>query len=264
MAKNGNPIDIAIKNWFESERDFKEGVDLLEETAPTMRAMIKHIRRKDTPENRVHLTYQLFKLSGLTDESICNAKAKAKKITEVPVFDIKKDLGHDDINEFNFGPTDVDDKIFFDKIVSYQKDCYNSRAVTHKEMIDLGDMNTEDIISKRKALLHTIDNFTKIVDYLHLQKLEWKETGVKPEETILVWKPTEIITELEKVKVDVEVFSDLDLSGELAKVRSRLSKYPAKIAQYSGEKLVDVQQKQAADEILKAELISKIEIQRSK
>ena len=60
------------------------------------------------------------------------------------------------------------------------------------------------------------------------------------------------------------MFSDLDLSGELAKVRSRLSKYPAKIAKYSGDKLADVQQKQAADEILKTELISKIEAVRSK
>ena len=280
MAKNGNPINTEIKNWLEGERDFKKGIDLLEDNAPNMRTLIKHIRHKETPENVEHLAYQLFKLSGMTDESICyrpitetislpdstalQIPKVEKEIKETPAFEIGGNLAHDDINEFDFGPTNPDETAFYDDIIKYQKDCYNARAVTHKELVELGDLNTEDIISKRVALLHTIDNFTKIVDYIHLKKLEWKETGVKPDESILVWQPTEVIPEPEKPKVDVEVFSDLDLSGELAKVRSRLSKYPVKIAKYSGDKLADVQQKQAADEILKTELISKIEIQRSK
>ena len=72
----------------------------------------------------------------------------------------------------------IPDKLYFDEITTYQKSCYNSRAVLHKEMVDLGDVNTQDIISKRKAFLQDIDKFTKVVDYLHVQKLQWKETGV--------------------------------------------------------------------------------------
>ena len=198
MAKNGNLINTEIKNWLYGERDFKKGIELLEDNAPNMRTLIKHIRHKETPENVGHLTYQLFKLSGLTDESICyipvikepsllgstelQIPKVEKEIKEIPAFEIGGNLAHDDINEFDFGPTNPDETVFYDDIIKYQKDCYNARAVTHKELVDLGDLNTEDIISKRVALLHTIDNFTKIVDYIHIKKLEWKETGVKPDE----------------------------------------------------------------------------------
>lgn len=117
-----------------------------------------------------------------------------KKETPIkPEFDIKEYLGHDDINEFDLGPTNPEEAALYDKIVKFQKDCYNARAVTHKDMVALGDVNTEDNIAKRVALLHDIDNFTKIVNYLHQQKLSWKETGIAPDISILDWKPVEEI-----------------------------------------------------------------------
>ena len=99
MAKNGNPINIEIKNWLEGERDFKKGIDLLEDNAPNMRTLIKHIRHKETPENVEHLAYQLFKLSGMTDESICYrpfvkvVNLPDSKVIQIPKVKSKKQKG---------------------------------------------------------------------------------------------------------------------------------------------------------------------------
>ncbi len=257
-------INKEVQNWFDGDRDFNAGVALLEQFSPNMRTMIKHIRNKDTPENRSHLTYQLFKLSGLTDESICtkkieSSKPKVEEIIQVPVYDINKDLNHDDINEFDFGPTDSAEKVFYDQIVEFQKTCYNARAVTHKEMVALGDVNTTEIVAKRKALLQEIDNFTKIVDYLHQQKLSWKETGIKPDDTILEWKPDSIPEAHEEPNLNVDTIPDLDLQTQLSNVRSRLSKYEKKITAASGKKLEALVQKKANDELLKFQLLAKLE-----
>lgn len=167
-------------------------------------------------------------------------------------------VNHNEI-EFTFESGSVE-AILMAKIIERQKEYYNMRAKVHSEMVELGDSNEADIVEKRKAYLEQIENFTAIVDFLHNQKLAWKESGTMPEESILEWVPEPEADEDDDKKNDVNNIADVDLQKELSKVRSRLSKYLSKIEKAQGPKLEELKKKKAVDEALKADLINRINV----
>lgn len=79
MKENLTTAQKEIQKWFAGDRNYKEGLNLLEEAAPNMRTIIKHLQHQKTPENIQHLSYQLFLQSGLKDESICSQTWLRKK-----------------------------------------------------------------------------------------------------------------------------------------------------------------------------------------
>ena len=277
MAKKEKTIIHQINEWFEGDRNYKEGINLLEEAAPNMRAMIKHLKRAETTESIEHLSYQLFKISDHTDENICNSlkkkKADKKQESKKPVDkeiptttsshqEISKSTDHEIISAFI--PDSLEDKDFWSKIILRQKKYYNMRAMSHKNLVLLGDSNAPEIVADRKILLETINDCGLIVDFLHNQKLAWANSGLKPEASILNWVPEEISVLAEIPKMQVDEIPAVDLQSELAKVRSRLSKYPSKLKKFSGKKLDVIIQKKAEDEKLKEDLIKQIDAVRNK
>jgi len=292
MEEKPKTVKQLINEWFDGERNYTEGLNLLERASPNLRSLIKHLRRGENTEKMKHLTYALYKISDYSDPKICDGKiAELKKIakpkkekakgkneskkdikkivvpdnkitskSDLPLGD-KKEAESDIELSFKDGSPEA---ILLAKIIERQKAVYNERALAHKQMTDLEDDNSEETVCKRMELLAKIEHCAKIVDYLHAQKLSWKESGITPDEIILEWIPITEASAEEKKDLIVEDIAEVDLQLELQKVRSRLSKYPAKIEKYTGDKLAEIKAKQAEDLKLKEELTLKLNDLRNK
>lgn len=255
-----------INDWFKGDRNYNLGLSLLKEAGFSQRGLLKTLERGETKDNKLHLTYNLFKYSDYTDKKICfvhkkeNSEAKVIKRFKTPSIDVSSFVNHDEI-ELSF-KDGTQEAILLAKIIKKQKSNYNARAQAHKEMTNLGDSNDDKIVSKRKEFLSLIKNYTSVVDYLHNIKLKWKQTGIMPDKSVLDFEG--IKHEEQNILLDVEKIPEVDLHNELAKVRSRLSKYPHKMKVLSGKKLDALKEKKAADEKLKSELIKQLNAVRSK
>ena len=268
MEEIDKKIIEQINEWFYGKRDYQQGLDLLEKASQNQRSLIKQLKRGNIGDNMQHLTYHLFKISDHVDETVCNPlkvlpteKNKTFKKEVKPVSETENPILESDDP---FIPKSDEDQKFYAQIIAYQKFQYNERMLAHKEMSGLGDNNTEAIVNRRKELLSIIDTITQIVDFIHNQKLAWKETGVKPDGSILQWVPEPEPAAEEKKEVVVDDIPTVDLQLELGKVRSRLSKYAKKMKDLSGKKLDAMKAKQTADLKLKTELSTQINAVRNK
>jgi len=279
MSKIEKSIQAQINEWFHGDRNYKTGLSLLKESGFNQRGLLKTFEKGESKDNKLHLVYQLFKISDHTDPKICNEKKVEKDKTKnkvaatflppanvipskPPVADTTNAI---DDNELSF-TAGSDKAILLAQITEKQKSHYNKRAQAHKEMSELGDINDADTVSKRVEFLNVIAKHTEIVDYLHNVKKQWKETGVIPDEEVLTFEPEqdqESEPDGDK-NVVVDEIPAVDLHNELAKVRSRLSKYSKKMKDLSGKKLKAMQEKQAKDEALKVELTTKLNAVRNK
>ena len=262
MIIDKETIDL-VNDWFFTDRNYQKGLALLEECYNN-KAMLKNLNRGENEERHSHLTYQLFIVSDHTDQRICTTitkkidmETKAVKVikTDDPIIDAT-----DQLNQLIAGK----DKDLLAKIIARQKKYYNLRAIAHKDIVLVGSRNTEEQKFKRKQLIESVDQCTKIVDYLYQVKLDWLNTKVIPDESVLNWIPQDVFIEKEVKQVEVENIPDIELQKELGNVRNRLSKYKAKINLASGKKLADILAKQAADLQLKEELTAKIDAVRNK
>ncbi|MFZ4412678.1 MAG: hypothetical protein ACOYOV_06310 [Bacteroidales bacterium] len=264
MSTENKTSKEMINGWFLGKRDYKTGLILLEVASPNSRALLKHLKRAETIESKQHLAYQLFKISDHIDENICNAEV----VSEIENTDNLSDIPHPDL--LAVGPETIleengisaVEKILLAKLVERQKKYYNLRAVAFKKMKLLGNDNSQAIIEERQDYLAIISDCTAIVDFLYYQKMNWLETSVAPDVSILTWIP-EIESEHTEV-IPVNEIPPIDLNVELSKVRSRLSKYDAKIKNASAKKLDELLLKKESDEKLKADLISQIKSLKSK
>ncbi|MFZ4413888.1 MAG: hypothetical protein ACOYOV_12460 [Bacteroidales bacterium] len=265
MEENAKTVKQLINEWFDGARNYAEGLALLEKANPNLRALVKHLRRGESAEKMKHLTYALFKISDHTDARICDSKITGVKLPAKPkkVTGGKKEVKENPGIELGFDK-ETPEYILLARIIERKKTIYNERALAHKAMTDLGDDNSAEIVSKRIEFLAKIDHCTKIVDYLHAQEIAWKESGVTPDAIILEWIPIAEAPAEEKKDIIVGDIAEVDLQLELQKVRSRLSKYPAKIEKYTGDKLEEIKVKQADDIKLKEELTQKLNAIRTK
>ena len=282
-----------IADWFYSERDYNEGLSLLKTAAPQHKGLYKTLDRGDIYDNKQHLTYQLFKISGLTDNRLLKGVPDLKIVPDtntdpgaeekLPGEETKEKVPGDEdgakepeeetgekLNNENsdlmykfYLELSIEDKLLFDQLTARQKECYNDRAIAHSQMADLGDDNSEETIAHRIAYLGKIDELTQITEYIHNVKINWLKTGVKPTEEVLSWYPV-AEKEEEADKKDVNDIPEIELQNELAKVRTRLSKATKKLKDLTGEKLKEAQKKFDADTELKSELIAKIDAIRNK
>ena len=265
-----NEIKNQINNWFKGDRNYKKGLSLLKEAGFSQRGLLKTLERGETKDNKQHLAFQLFKISDHKDPKICKAQ-KDEKIIIPPADGVVKEnppadgsspfVNHDEIElSFEDGTPEA---ILLAQIVEKQKSHYNKRAQAHKEMTDLGDSNEAEIVANRQEFLAIIEHHTSFVNYLHNVKQQWKESGIMPKESVLIWEPEELIPET-KSDIIVDNIPEVDLQSELAKVRSRLSKYAKNMKELSGNKLQAMKAKQTKDEALKAELTVKLNAIRNK
>ena len=268
MAEIDKSIIDQINEWFYSDRNYNTGLSLLKEVITNHKGLIKTLERGDINDNMQHLTYNLFKISDHKNESICYVKAfkpnpEAKKLFIAKMIKTVNEIlpSKDTEADLNFTEGSKEAKLLA-KIIERQKKYYNDRAKAHKALAHHGDNNDSYSVERRKEYLGYIDELTKQVDYLHNVKQQWKQTGIMPSERVLIWEP-EAAAE-EKQEIIVDNIPEVDLQSELAKVRSRLSKYTKKMKDLSGSKLQAIKVKQTKDEALKAELTSKLNAVRSK
>jgi hypothetical protein len=268
MAEIDKSIIDQVNEWFFTERNYDVGLSLLKEVLTNHKGLIKNLERGNICDNMQHLTYNLFKISDHKNESICYVKTfkpnpVAKKLFKpVAKTDIKIEPIQNSEVDLNF--TDgSEEAILLAQIIRLQKKYYNERARAHNALVHHGDNNDSYSVEKRKEYLSEIETLTKQVDYLHNVKQEWKQTGVMPSERVLLWEPEEQLPE-SKPDIIVDNIPEVDLQSELAKVRSRLSKYAKKVKELSGNKLQAMKAKQTKDEALKAELTVKLNAIRNK
>lgn len=286
MQKIDKELKDQINKWFEGDRNYKIGLSLLKEAGFNQKGLLKTLDKGENKDNKTHLCHQLFKISDHTDPKIKSANSKIDKSKtpkkdnkpkkEVVIKGVKGKTKIDpvpgtkiggflpDINISEVHP-EVDlsfedgtpEAILLAKIIERQKVFYNLRSMSHTEMTKLGDDNTESIIAKRKEYLDIIKHSTLIVDFLHDKKIEWKVSGIMPDVSILEWVP-ELEAEEKKEIKNVDEIPAIDLQSELAKVRSRLSKYTKKMKDLSGKKLDAMKAKQTEDLKLKDDLTKQI------
>jgi hypothetical protein len=265
MSTENKTSKEMINDWFLGKRDYKTGIILLEDTTPNARALLKHLKRNETADNKKHLAYQLFKISDHTDENICvdDFLSPDEKNNDIPM-EIIQNENLATIPELVLEKSGIsdDEKIFLAKLVERQKKYYNLRAVAYKKMKLLGNDNSQAIIEERQDYLAIISDCTAIVDFLYQQKMAWIETSVPPDASVLTWIP-EVESEHTEA-IPVNEIPPIDLNVELSKVRSRLSKYDAKIKNASAKKLKDLTAKKEVDIKLKNDLIEQIKSLKSK
>lgn len=170
-----------IENWLNSERDFNEGIRLL----------FRYGKNRNLPHNiegnskryAGKLLYELAKLAGYSFEDL--PKLRERKISkpkkQTKIIPIKSNI----TEKKNKYPEIVE------KLITETQSVYNERALLHKQLVNLPDENTKEIIDKRKELIELIAKCTIRFEILYQAKEDYFQRDIMPDPDKL-WEKSDI------------------------------------------------------------------------
>ena len=154
---------IKIVNWFNSERDYNEGVALYNLFSKN-KALSRWFRGEENKQRREKLAWELHKIAGLP-EKVCYDKAAVSDFFSIRETEKPEHKLH------SKKPQPILDLIKEKSKLSMDRD------KTHRQMADMPDANDYESTKKRQELCELIEKQTARIQEIHVILDHYDATG---------------------------------------------------------------------------------------
>ena len=173
----------AIK-WLKSNKPFIQGVQILQKSGYKPVLVNKLLRRGENPSNRQKLEYEIrimIKMWNKPDDPIYE-DADIEEGSETVSHEKAKSI-LDEAEDLN--KAEDDEQLYpkvVQKVIYNFSECYKQRDILQKELAELGENNTDDVIAQRKEKVELIKSLSDKIDKLDALYDAYKENGTIPTE----------------------------------------------------------------------------------
>lgn len=206
-----------IKWLNSSKRDYTTGVGILSRSGYKSIVAARLARQGEKPHTREKLEYEMrqmikvwyhpddprFEDVDLSDDAVPGTDGRNEAVPEETAAAIvataEKELAREGDEQPYYPP--VISKIIYDF-----RECYNERAIQHRQLSELGETNTEDVCAKRKEIVNRIAYLSKRMTKLAALKKNYEEKQLLPTDEQLdeLYKKKEDESDTEKQDGDEE------------------------------------------------------------
>ncbi len=160
---------IEIVNWFNSERNYTQGVALFSMFSRN-KGLSHYLKGDETPQRMEKLTWELHKIAGLPEEVCYKPETITDFMGTIPEMPVPVKVVVESPKS----------KLYLEPVEDLIKEkgfLFNARDIEHRELSAMSEVNNDENNLKRKQLIESIDKKSDQIQKITAIIDHFKETG---------------------------------------------------------------------------------------